>query len=404
MGGIGSREAFTAGSAPYTIAPEQIRGSAAPDHHADLYALAAIAYALLVGRWPFYGEPAAVLKGHLQGDVPPPSRANPDLPPALDAVLLRALAKRPADRYTSGDMLVEAVARTLEEPITTSIHLWETPDSGAATPVVRLTTSEVKSLATTADDFYRLAQATNREQDSIAYLKRALELDPFHTDANRLLFKREGARPETKPDKAFQPTAEPAAPLVQDVSAPLKKVRRKRKRTVWSYVTLAAFVVMALTSVYVISLVTGNAGKLIGLLTGQQAVTELEGTPIRDVPNAILTIEPQQSRELAKEGTMGDTLSDGYSHEYIFNVVSGPELYVYVQFLSLTAKNVRDHVAILRPDGSNATPSCEATQILEDGSSAAYICIANQSGQWKVRVIGIDGESTGAYVVSASQG
>lgn len=402
VGGIGNREAFTAGTGPYSIAPEQIRSQASPNHRADLYALAAIAYALLVGRWPFYGEPATVLKAHLQGDVPPPSRVNPDLPPALDAVLLRALAKRPDDRYTSGDMLVEAIARTFQEPIVTAINLWETPAPQTTAP--QLTTIELKSLAQTADDFYRLAQAARREQDSIAYLKRALELDPFHADANRMLFKLEGAKPATAPDRAFQPAVEPAAPFVQDVTAPLKKVRNTPRRTAWNYVAIFGFVAFALTGVYVVALVTGNAGKLVGLLTGQQAVTEIEGTPIRDVPDAILTIEPQQSRELTKDGTAGDTLSDGYSHEYFFNVVIGRELYVYVQFLSLSAKNVRDHVAVLRPDGSNATPGCETDQILRDGSSIAFICPANQSGQWTVRIIGIEGESTGAYVVSASQG
>ncbi|MEV0060178.1 serine/threonine-protein kinase [Nocardia sp. NPDC050718] len=81
--------------------PEQLTG-AHLDHRSDQYSLACTLYSLLTGVAPFEAtNPVQVIQGHLQS--PPPSlRAfRPDLPVALDAVLARALAKRPADRFDS---------------------------------------------------------------------------------------------------------------------------------------------------------------------------------------------------------------------------------------------------------------------------------------------------------------
>ncbi|MBZ0278016.1 MAG: serine/threonine protein kinase [Anaerolineae bacterium] len=408
---VGLRQVLAAGDVPYTVAPEQIRGGS-PDHRADLYAMGVIAYALLVGRWPFYGDQATLLKAHLQENVPPPSRVNVHLPPALDAVLLKALAKRPDERYASADILVEALARVLPEPLLITIRLWEVDSAPADLSTHPRSTSELRSLAKTADDFYHLAQAARRENDAIAYLKRALELDPYHTDANRLLFKLEGARPQVTPDKAFQTPPKPAAapsPAESPAATPeileLKKPRTKRRRSGWTYVGIFGFVMFGLTGVLLVTYITGGSlAPLEILLTGKQPVNEIDGTPIRDIPGAVLTLEPQQSHDLSTDGTSGDTLSAGYVHEYVFTVNSGREVYVYVQFLSTAAANVGPHVAVLLPDGSDITPECQSSEILQGGSGIAYICPVNQSGQWKVRIIGVDGESTGAYVVSASQG
>ncbi len=74
-------------ASPYR-APEQVEGGPA-DPRADVYSLAAIAYNLLAKRGPQV----------VQGQVLPPSRFNPDVPPEMDNVLLKALAPNPADRY-----------------------------------------------------------------------------------------------------------------------------------------------------------------------------------------------------------------------------------------------------------------------------------------------------------------
>ncbi|MGY0499959.1 serine/threonine-protein kinase [Nocardia sp. FBN12] len=81
--------------------PEQLTG-AQMDGRADQYSLACTLYLLLAGTAPFESvHPAAVIQGHLQQQPPAVSVARPGLPAALDAVLARAMAKRPADRFAS---------------------------------------------------------------------------------------------------------------------------------------------------------------------------------------------------------------------------------------------------------------------------------------------------------------
>ncbi|MFF2082137.1 protein kinase [Nocardia sp. NPDC058176] len=94
-------------------APEQLTG-AALDHRADQYSLACTLYTLLSGAAPFESaSPAAVITGHLQAPPPPVSPRRAGLPPVLDAVMARALAKRPADRFDSCEEFVEAARRAL---------------------------------------------------------------------------------------------------------------------------------------------------------------------------------------------------------------------------------------------------------------------------------------------------
>ena len=93
-----TRSGAVIGTLPY-LAPELIRG-AEPSAAADRYALAAIAYELLVGEVPFpRATDAAILYAHVGDAVPPASRRRPELPRAVDAVLARGLAKRPDARY-----------------------------------------------------------------------------------------------------------------------------------------------------------------------------------------------------------------------------------------------------------------------------------------------------------------
>ena len=84
---------------PTSMAPEQ--WSSSPAFATDQYALAVMAYELLAGRPPFVGSMEQLMFQHFNAPPPPPSSFNAHLPAVIDAVILRALAKKPEDRYPS---------------------------------------------------------------------------------------------------------------------------------------------------------------------------------------------------------------------------------------------------------------------------------------------------------------
>jgi len=96
---------------PEYMAPEQAAG-AAVDHRTDVYALGVMAYELLTGVLPFEGDSAiATLVAHQTKPPEAPSRRRTGIPPDVDALVLRALAKRPEDRFDSMTALVAEVVR-----------------------------------------------------------------------------------------------------------------------------------------------------------------------------------------------------------------------------------------------------------------------------------------------------
>jgi len=109
------------GTAAY-ISPEQARSQPATDA-SDRYALAVVAYELLTGSRPFRGgPPTAQALAHAEAQPPRASQASPDLPPAIDAVLARGLAKNPDERPRSATDLVDAIVRALDPAMTTLAH------------------------------------------------------------------------------------------------------------------------------------------------------------------------------------------------------------------------------------------------------------------------------------------
>jgi tetratricopeptide (TPR) repeat protein len=95
-----SRAGVIVGTASY-MAPEQALGQTI-DGRADLYALGVLLYELTTGRRPFTGDdPLTIVSQHVHAPVVPPRVLRPDIPRALEAIIIRLLAKDPAQRFSS---------------------------------------------------------------------------------------------------------------------------------------------------------------------------------------------------------------------------------------------------------------------------------------------------------------
>ncbi len=97
---------------PAYMAPEVLRGEKA-DPRSDLFSAGVVLYYLLAQRRPFSGSVATVMQQILFVEPPPPSHANPDLPSPFDSLILKALAKTPADRFASAGEFADALRRAL---------------------------------------------------------------------------------------------------------------------------------------------------------------------------------------------------------------------------------------------------------------------------------------------------
>jgi beta-lactam-binding protein with PASTA domain len=141
------------GTAQY-LSPEQAQGLAV-DERSDLYSVGVVLYEMLTGRVPFQGESAVSIALKQVAETPaPPHTINPDVPPELEAVTLRALEKDPARRFQDADEFITALDR-----VRGHLAMGATP-TGEATTAFAPVAAGAAVAAPTAAEAYALGSAT----------------------------------------------------------------------------------------------------------------------------------------------------------------------------------------------------------------------------------------------------
>jgi len=92
------------------MAPEQIMAAREVDHRADIYALGVVLYEMLTGERPFKGNPGQVLFAHLQQPPPDPRDIREEVPRHVAHAIMKALEKKPEDRWQSAGELAQALS------------------------------------------------------------------------------------------------------------------------------------------------------------------------------------------------------------------------------------------------------------------------------------------------------
>jgi eukaryotic-like serine/threonine-protein kinase len=135
-----TQQSAVLGTAHY-LSPEQARGEVV-DSRSDLYSTGCLLYELLTGRPPFTGEsPVSIAYQHVSEQAVPPSQLDPAVTPAIDAIVLKALAKAPGDRYqTAAEMRADLERAIAGMPVTAPVPIIGSETAvltpmAAATPV-----------------------------------------------------------------------------------------------------------------------------------------------------------------------------------------------------------------------------------------------------------------------------
>ena len=201
---------------PTYMSPEQFLGQPVTGR-SDQYSLAVVAYEALTGQLPFQGNTVSLMYSHLHESPPPIHNINTNLPIPLDAVLQRALAKEPQQRFESIGAFVVALQQAAEAHPLPAIPL---PPSRPKTPT--LTTSSSQKIQI----FYRQgleAIEKKRWPEAAEAFRQVLAIDPNHTNAKIRYREVEDKLGAQKPSPPSSATPRPTSSSITSASTNVVK-------------------------------------------------------------------------------------------------------------------------------------------------------------------------------------
>jgi serine/threonine protein kinase len=215
---------------PLYISPEQAEGRTV-DTRSDLYSLGVVLYEMLSGEPPFRGDnPLAVMMKHVHEQPRPPALINPRITPALSAVVLQSIAKKPEDRFASATAMTMALAGAFNLPLPPGLSSTRGINAGQG---------------------YNPLQPSRSPHGIITAPPPALTASPTFTQPAAITASSAGryASQDGISPSSMTPTlpSSPSAPTPQVQPAPRTTPPPSRRR--WLFVALIACVLLALVGV-----------------------------------------------------------------------------------------------------------------------------------------------------------
>jgi serine/threonine-protein kinase len=148
---------------PYYMPYEQAISAKRADSRSDIYALGATLYHLLTGEVPFKGDsPGEIAEKKLEGDFIPAHAINPEVPPVLDGILARMMARNPRDRFqTASELIVHLERSQLAAALPSFVEL----DQALTDPLMRARLTAPSEA--TRPDLQALARKTPPRQSQL---------------------------------------------------------------------------------------------------------------------------------------------------------------------------------------------------------------------------------------------
>ena len=359
MGDAGMTMTQTAaviGTAQY-LSPEQAKGEQV-DARSDLYSTGCLLYELLTGRPPFIGDsPVAVAYQHVREAPQPPSYYDPEVPPVVDAIVMKALAKHPDERYQSADEMRADLERALDGRPVAAAPTVAAGFGAAAAPTTVMSAPGGRGYGPGAGGGYNSVAQTRYEP--AAYQSSEYEEQGSEDDGPRS--RRAG-------------------------SAAGGRGREKKDRTGWIIISVVTVIVIVLAYFVVKTVFSGSSGTTgtVPTITGetlQQAQETLKAAGYKlgtsDCPsgNSQSSNTIPNSEILSQDPHSGATVATGTQVSYC--VSSGPEEFTLPSAAKVNAATASSVVTALQQKGYTVSEKTATSSSVPSGNA---IDIQNANG------------------------